>query len=96
MYSSIIWCTTIIKISEFQHGFCRQRSCESQLLLTIHDIFNTSLEASEQMDTVVLDFSKAFDKVPHNRLLAFINEIRALRNMWTCFGLVGEFLSDRT
>ena len=68
MYSSIMVHLDQHKIlSEFQHGFRKQRSCETQLLLTIHD-FTTSLEAGEQLDAVVLHFSKAFDKVPHKRL----------------------------
>ena len=52
----------------FQHGFRKFRSCESQLLITTTDIFNT-MESGGITDTVVLDFSKAFDKVPHERLM---------------------------
>ena len=38
MYSSIVAHLDRHKIlSEFQHGFRKQRSCETQLLLTIHD-----------------------------------------------------------
>ena len=51
-------------LSEFQRGFLKHCSCETQLLLTIYD-FNSSLEAGEQLDAVALDFSKAFDKLPH-------------------------------
>ena len=59
MYSSIMAHLEIL--SEFQHGFRKQRSCKTQLLLTIHDF--TSL-----LDAIVLDFSKAFDRVPHKCL----------------------------
>ena len=39
MYSSIMAHLDRHKIlSEFQHGFCKQRSCETQLLLTIRMI----------------------------------------------------------
>ena len=51
-----------------QHGFRRKRSCETQLLITSHDlaeILNNHLQA----DVVALDFSKAFDKVSRHRLL---------------------------
>ena len=55
-------------LSDSQHGFRKKRSCESQLILTIQDLAS-SLEDGEQIDAVLLDFSKAFDKVPHQRLL---------------------------
>ncbi len=55
-------------ISDKQFGFRKKRSCESQLILTIHDLAQ-GLRDKEQMDAVLLDFSKAFDKVPHERLL---------------------------
>ena len=51
-----------------QHGFRKNRSCETQLITTIHDLA-TRLNSGEQVDVLFLDFSKAFDKVPHNRLL---------------------------
>jgi hypothetical protein len=43
-------------------------SCESQLIITI-DALAKSLAKGEQVDVILLDFSKAFDKVPHHRLL---------------------------
>ena len=51
-----------------QHGFRKSRSCESQLIMTVQDLAN-SLNRNEQVDGILLDFSKAFDKVPHQRLL---------------------------
>ena len=55
-------------LSDAQHGFRKKRSCETQLITTIHDLA-THLNSGEQVDILCLDFSKAFDKVPHNRLL---------------------------
>ena len=52
-----------------QHGFRAKRSCESQLLTFTHELFN-NVSGGGQVDAVVLDFSKAFDKVPHDRLMA--------------------------
>ena len=51
-----------------QHGFRAEHSCESQLLLTIEDLVQ-NYEDKIQTDLIVLDFSKAFDVVPHQRLL---------------------------
>ena len=50
-----------------QHGFRHGRSCETQLLLTIND-FAESLNNNGQTDAILLDFSKAFDKVSHQHL----------------------------
>ena len=51
-----------------QHGFMKRRHCESQLLMTTHD-FLTRLDKKHTVDIAVLDFSKAFNSVPHKRLL---------------------------
>ena len=47
-------------LSDQQHGFRKKRSCESQLILTVQDLA-AALEENEQMDAILLDFSKAFD-----------------------------------
>ena len=47
-----------------QHGFRAEHSCESQLLLTTEDLVQ-NYEDKIQTDLIVLDFSKAFDVVPH-------------------------------
>ena len=54
-------------ISDQQHGFRKRRSCESQLIITVDDL-SRGLNRHQQIDAVTLDFSKAFDKVPHKRL----------------------------
>ena len=53
---------------DYQYGFRQKRSCESQLVTTIEDIAK-HLDNKEQVDMLILDFSKAFDVVPHIRLL---------------------------
>ena len=55
-------------LTDFQHGFRSKRFTELQLILTIHDI-SSSLQQNKSIHAAVLDFSKAFDKVPHQRLL---------------------------
>ncbi len=54
-----------------QHGFRKRRSCETQLLLTCHDIASV-VDKCGQVDMLVLDFAKAFDTVDHKRLLSKI------------------------
>ena len=51
-------------LSDSQHGFRKNRSCETQLILTINDLAN-GLDNSQQIDGILLYFSKAFNKVPH-------------------------------
>ena len=55
-------------LSSMQHGFVQGRSCVTQLLSVVHDM-GASLDAGEEIDVVYLDFSKAFDSVPHIGLL---------------------------
>ena len=50
------------------HDFRSKHSCESQLLITT-DEFIQNFESKTQTDVVVLDFSKVFDVVHHQRLL---------------------------
>ena len=51
-------------LTPVQHGFRAEHSCESQLLLTTEDLVQ-NCEDKIQTDLIVLDFSKAFDVVPH-------------------------------
>ena len=50
------------KFSNNQHGFRSRRSCISQLLHH-HDMILKGMEEGANVDSVYLDFSKAFDKV---------------------------------
>ncbi|KAK3103021.1 hypothetical protein FSP39_015814 [Pinctada imbricata] len=55
-------------LTDTQHGFRSRRSCETQLIYTVHELAR-NLSEGKQIDAILLDFSKAFDKVPHERLL---------------------------
>ncbi len=56
-------------LTDTQDGFRPRRSCESQLITTFHDIAGQLDQRDiKQVDAIVLDFAKAFDKVPHKRL----------------------------
>ena len=60
-------------LADCQHGFRSQRSCETQLVQFVHDIISNLGGAvnpgHKQTDLIIMDFAKAFDKVPHRRLL---------------------------
>ena len=79
-------------LSDNQHGFRKKRSCESQLILTIQDLAS-GLEDGEQIDAILLDFSKAFDKVPHQRLLLKLQHYRIRGQL---LSWIESFLTDRS
>ena len=51
-----------------QHGFLRKKSCLTNLLSFL-EILTNAHEQGKSVDIVYLDFAKAFDKVPKQRLL---------------------------
>ena len=53
---------------DLQHGFREKRSCESQLIQLVEDLAR-GMTSGKQSDLILLDFSKAFDKVNHLKLL---------------------------
>ena len=55
-------------LTSLNYGFPSGYSCETQLVVTVHDLLNY-FDQNKQVDTVILDFSKAFDTVPHQKLL---------------------------
>ena len=79
-------------LTDAQHGFRKRRSCESQLIITTEDLAR-NIDNKKQTDVILLDFSKAFDKVPHQRLLYKTNYygIRGNHLQW-----IRSFLEGRT
>ena len=79
-------------LADEQHGFRKKRSCESQLINTVHDLAK-GLNSKQQIDAVLFDFSKAFDKVPHHRLALKLQHygVRGKTLEW-----IRSFLADRT
>jgi retron-type reverse transcriptase len=77
---------------DIQHGFRARRSCETQLIQTVHD-FAQNLDNKIQTDVAVLDFKKAFDKVSHSHLLYKLQfyGIRGDVRKW-----IENFLANRT
>ena len=55
-------------LTDCQHGFVPGRSCATQLLQCM-DYWTDMLDQGHSVDTIYLDFAKAFDSVPHERLL---------------------------
>ena len=54
-------------LSKLQHGF-RSKHSHTQLTITMNDLLKHR-DKRIQIDMAILDFSKAFDTVPHQRLL---------------------------
>ena len=65
-----------------QHGFRKGRSCLTNLLTFLDGVLD-GLDRGESVDVIFRDFAKAFDKVPHERLL---------RKM-EAYGIGGEVLA---
>ena len=53
---------------DVKHGFREKRSCETQLTMLVEDLAR-NVSKCKQTDLILLDFSKAFDKVNHSKLL---------------------------
>ena len=58
-------------IYDTQHGFRKGRSCTTNLLVYLEDITKL-IDDGTPVDAVYLDLAKAFDTVPHRRLIAKI------------------------
>ena len=83
--------SNIMSHYDSQHGLRKRHSCETQLIETIDDVAS-HLSDGNQVDVILLDFEKAFDKVPHSRLLYKLDYygVRGKVNNW-----IKAFLSKR-
>lgn len=66
-------------ISEKQFGFRKGRSCVTNLISFYSRVIDGLDGRDGWVDTVYLDIKKAFDKVPHNRLLWKLENIGGVR-----------------
>ena len=78
-------------IYQLQHGFMRRKSTTTQLLEVYHGILE-SVASGNEVDVIYLDFTKAFDKVPHH-LLSRKLEILGIRESLPSW--FQSYLSDR-
>ena len=71
----------------------RGMSCETQLIEATYDWTNILNKGKGQIDVILLDFSKAFDVVPHHRLLIklYMYGITGKTHRW-----IEDFLGNRT
>ena len=69
-------------ITQWQHCLLPGRSTMSQLTQVVHQ-FARALEMRRQVDVIYFDFSKAFDQVPHKKLLFMLK----------CLGIKGSLLA---
>ena len=79
-------------ISIHQHGFVNGKSCLSNLLETFDSILEL-IEKGAPVDLFYFDFSKAFDTVPHYRLLSKLENFGIQGKI---LDVIRDFLSNRT
>ena len=80
------------KLSQYQFGFIKNKSCLTQLL-SAFSIIHQAVDNKQQVDMVYLDFRKAFDSVPHQELLYKLWRMGITGNLWCWFR---NYLSGRS
>jgi hypothetical protein len=74
-----------------QHGFMKGRSCATNLLEFL-EAATTVVDGGGSFDIIYLDFAKAFDKVPRQRLM---NKVRAHGIRGPLLAWINEWLTGR-
>jgi len=77
--------------ADCQHGFMKGRSTLTNLLVTL-ECWTSTLEDGSGLDVIYLDYKKAFDTVPHQKLL---QKLKGLKLGDTLTKWVGQFLLGR-
>ena len=78
-------------LSEKQHGFVPNKNCMINLLICKEN-WTYMLENVHPIDIIYTDFAKAFDRVPHQRLLQKMKDLGIIGNS---LSWVRAFLSGR-
>ena len=76
-------------ITPHQFGFQSNASTQQQLLIYFHQL----ITSREEIDTIYIDFRKAFDSVPRNELLVKLWNIGITGTLWNWFN---SYLSNRS
>ena len=79
-------------IRNSQHGFTRGRSCATNLLEFLEKA-TKAVDEGKSLDVVFLDFAKAFDKVPRERLLRKVHAHGIRGKVWNW---ISAWLTGRT
>ena len=79
-------------VTSVQHGFMSSRSCLTNLLESLEN-WTKALDDGYGIDIVYLDFRKAFDSVPHQRLL---KKLKMYGITGKALEWIGSFLESRT
>ena len=79
-------------ITPRQHGFVKNKSCQTNLLETMED-WTRALDNGSNLDVIYLDYQKAFDTVPHGRL---IEKLRAYGVQGKLLDWIKSFLTGRS
>ena len=74
-----------------QHGFRSSMSCLTNLLTALNDWTNMQ-DKNHPFDILYFDFEKAFDTVPHRRLLYKLHQTGVEGNI---LGWIEDFLPNR-
>jgi len=78
-------------IRDSQHGFRKGSSCLTNNLLFLDKVLH-SIDEGHDVDVVFLDLAKAFDKVPHKRLLEKLKKHGISGNI---LNVIEDWLKDR-
>lgn len=78
-------------LADSQYGFRQNRGCILQLLKVV-DEWSRDIDNNKQIDCVYLDFQKAFDTVPHRRLIKKLESFGICGNI---LNWISSFLTHR-
>ena len=76
---------------DLQHGFREKRSCETQLIMLVDELAK-NMQMGKHTDLILLDLSKAFDKVAHEKLLLKLHQYGIRGDTLNC---IKDFLDNR-
>ena len=79
-------------ISDAQHGFLQRRSTLSQQVKLLNTL-TKNYDHKSRLDMIYLDFSKAFDRVSHNKLVYILDHLKVNSKVITW---ITNYLSERS